>query len=189
MLDVSTWPPVSSAEKFGDQEIIEMTNYFENLFSTGPTQVDKIPIECLVLKSYMLAITTNNKKSSYLDIWKIVFTNATIINECRNVFDIFKLFLIYPFRNAKLERMFSRMNRVKTNWRSSLSRDQLEVLLPIREDGPSVEEFNPVDCWYTDKIRCLNTVPQNYPSKHKKLSDGKEVIDFAKLTLSDLEND
>ena len=79
MLDVSTWPPVSSAEKFGDQEIIEMTNYFENLFSTGPTQVDKIPIEWVVLKSYMLPIISNNKKSSYLDIWKILFTNATII--------------------------------------------------------------------------------------------------------------
>ena len=35
MLDVSTWPPVSSAEKFGDQEIIEMTNYFENLLVLG----------------------------------------------------------------------------------------------------------------------------------------------------------
>ena len=37
MLDVSTWSPVSSAEKFGDQEIIEMINDFENLFSAGPT--------------------------------------------------------------------------------------------------------------------------------------------------------
>ena len=71
MLDVSTWPPVSSAEKFGDQEIIEMTNYFENLFSTGPTQVDKIPVEWVVLKSYMLPIISNNKKSSYFDIWNL----------------------------------------------------------------------------------------------------------------------
>ena len=45
MLDVSIWPSVSSAEKFGDQEIIETTNYFENLFSTGPTHVDKIPVK------------------------------------------------------------------------------------------------------------------------------------------------
>ena len=100
MLDVSTWLPVSCAEKFDDQEIIEMTNYFENLFSTGPTQVDKIPIEWVFLKSYMLPITSNNKKSSCLDIWKIVFTNATIIKECRNVLDIFELFLIWPFTNV-----------------------------------------------------------------------------------------
>ena len=187
MLDVSTWPPVSSAEEFGDQEIIEMTNYFENLFSTGPTQVDKIPVEWVVLKSYMLPIISNNKKSSFLDICKIVFTNATIIKECRNVLDIFELFLISPFTNAKLERIFSCMNRVKTNWCSSLSRDRLDVLLRISEDGPSLEGFNPdvsIDCWYTDKVRCLNTGPH----KRKKSSDGKEVIELATITLSDLEN-
>ena len=137
-----------------------MTNYFENLFSTGPTQVDKIPVEWVVLKSYMLPIISNNKKSSYLDIWKIVFTNAIIIKECRKVLDIFELFLICPFTNAKLERMFSHMNCIKTDWRSSLSRDQLDVLLCISKDGPSLEEFNPdasIDCWYAHKVRDLNT--------------------------------
>ena len=163
-----------------------MTNYFENLFSTGPTQVDKIPIEWVVLKSYMLPIISNNKKSSYVDIWKIVFTNATIIKERRNVLDIFELFLICPFTNAKLERMFFRMNRVKTDWHSSLSRDRLDVLLRISEDGPSLKEFNPDAsnyCKYTDKVRRLNTGPHNYPSKRKKSTDGKEVIDLVTLTL------
>ena len=50
---------------------------------------------------------------------------------------------------AKLELAFSRMNRVKTDRRSSLSRDRLDVLLRISEDGPSLEEFNPdasIDC-------------------------------------------
>ena len=106
MLHVSTWPTASSAEKFGNQEITEMTNYFANLFSTGPTQVDKIPQEWLVLKSYMLPIISNNKKTYYLDIWKIVFSNEAIVKECRNVLDIFELFLICTFTNAKLERMF-----------------------------------------------------------------------------------
>ena len=46
-----------------------------------------------------------------------------------------------------------------------------------------------IDCWYTDKVCRLNAGPHNYPSKHKKSSDGKEVIDLAALTLSDLEND
>ena len=50
---------------------------------------------------------------------------------------------------AKLELAFSRMNRVKTDRRSSLSRDRLDVLLRISEDGPSLGEFNPdasIDC-------------------------------------------
>ena len=35
----------------------------------------------------------------------------------------------------------------------------------------------------------MNAGPHNYPSKLKKSSDGKEVIDLAAFTLSDLEND
>ena len=157
--------------------------------STWPTQVDKIPREWLVLKSYMLPIISNNKKT-YLHIWKIVFSNEAILKECRNVLDIFELFLICPFTNAKLEHMFSRMNRVKNDWRSSLFRDRLDVLLHISKD--SLEEFNPdgsIDCWYTDKVHRLNAGTHNYPSKCKKSSDGKEVIDLPELTLSDLEND
>ena len=64
-------------------------------------------------------------------------------------FGYFRTFLLCPFTNAKLERVFSRMNRVKTDRRSSLSRDRLDVLLRISEDGPSLEEFNPgasIDC-------------------------------------------
>ena len=54
-----------------------------------------------------------------------------------------------PFTNAKLELAFSRMNHVKTDRRSNLSRDRLNVLLRINEDSPSLEEFNPdasIDC-------------------------------------------
>ena len=57
--------------------------------------------------------------------------------------------MICPFTNAKLELAFSRINRVKTDRRSSLSRDRLYVLLRISEDSPSVQEFNPdasIDC-------------------------------------------
>ena len=64
-------------------------------------------------------------------------------------FGYFRTFLICPFTNAKLERVFSRMNRVKTDRRSSFRRDRRNVLLRISEDGPSLEEFNPdasIDC-------------------------------------------
>ena len=57
--------------------------------------------------------------------------------------------MICPFTNAKLELALSRMNRVKTDRRSTPSRDCLDVLLRISEDSPSLEEFNPdasIDC-------------------------------------------
>ena len=64
-------------------------------------------------------------------------------------FGYFRTFLLYQFANAKLEHVFSRINRVKTDRRSSLSSYRLDVLLRISEDGPSLKEFNPgtsIDC-------------------------------------------
>ena len=61
-------------------------------------------------------------------------------------FGYFRTFLICLFTNANLELAFSRMNRVKSDTRSSLSRDRLDVLLRISEDSASLEEFNPDAC-------------------------------------------
>ena len=44
MLDVSTWPPVSSAEKFGDQEIIEMTTTLKIFLVLGQLRLIRFPL-------------------------------------------------------------------------------------------------------------------------------------------------
>ena len=147
--------------------------------------------------SFKLLVITNNMKqqkylSQYSEVFSIfAFVTTAITRECRKVLAIFELFLICLFTNAKLERRFSRMNFVKTDWCPILSRDCLDVLLRVSEEGPSLEEFNPdigIACWYSDKVHHLNADPLNHPSKHKKSSFGKEVIDLATLTLSHFEN-
>ena len=62
VLDVLMWPSQSVTKKFV-KEMIEMIIYFKNLSSTGPTEVNKILVEWVVLKSYILLIISNNKKS------------------------------------------------------------------------------------------------------------------------------
>ena len=84
------------------------------------------------------------------------------------------------------------MNRIKSDWRSSLSRDRLDTLLRISEEGPCLEDFDPdksIDIWYSEKVRRLSSGPHNYPSKRKKSNEGSQVIVLATLTLSDLENE
>ena len=51
-----------------------------------------------------------------LEIWARVLTNDNLKKKCSDVMHIIELLLITPFTNAELERMFSRMNRVKTDW-------------------------------------------------------------------------
>ena len=65
------------------------------------------------------------------------------------------MLLITPFSNRKLERMFSRMLRVKNNSQNKLGCDRLEALLRISEEGPSIENFNPdiaFESWYNEKV-------------------------------------
>ena len=49
----------------------------------------------------------------------------------------------YALSNAKLERMFSKMLRVKNDWHSRLSCDGLSATLMLCEEDPDIEKFNP----------------------------------------------
>ena len=47
--------------------------------------------------------------------------------------------------------MFSRMWRVKNDWRNKLGHDRLEGPLRISDEGPSLGNFNPdiaIESWY-----------------------------------------
>ena len=128
----------------------------------------------------------------YLDVWANVFKNFSLKSQCKDVLHLIELLLITPFTNAKLERMFSRMNRVKADWRNKLKRERLECCLRISE-GESVGEFNPdngTQTWYEEKVRQISAArPHKYPEKRKKVGESTgHAIDISKYTLSDLEN-
>lgn len=88
--------------------------------------------------------------------------------------------------------MFSRMKRVKTDWRNKLGRDRLESLLRISEKGVSIGDYNPdraIEQWYQEKVRRISSAKSHsYPKKPKKVGENSSgVINVAKHTLSDLE--
>ena len=111
LLDTVTQPKIIG--DFGDAAVTNIVSVFKELLLRNNCQFENILPEWTVLKSYMMPIIKNNLKAKYLDIWKIIFNDDNIIKECRNSLDIFEIMLICPFSNAKLERMFSRMNHVK----------------------------------------------------------------------------
>ena len=92
------------------------------------------------------------------------------MSSCSNVLHIIKVLLITLFSNAKLERMFSRMNRVKIDFCNRLCQERLETLLGI---DPGIKDFD-LDCyismWYHDKVRRVSAAkPHNYPKKENFL--------------------
>ena len=93
------------------------------------------------LKAFVLPLITGVDLIDYLEIWPKLLKNKDVQASC-NVLHIIELFLITPFTNAKLKRMFSRLNRVKTDYCNRLGQERLKHLLRIGEEGQKIEEFD-----------------------------------------------
>ena len=61
-----------------------------------------------------------------------------------NVLLMIRILFTVPVTNAKLERMFSKLKHVKTNFCCSLGVKGLKNILRITEDGSSWETFDPI---------------------------------------------
>ena len=99
--------------------------------------------------------------------------------------------MIVPFTKAIVERLFSRMNRVKTDFRNRLSRSRLETCLRVGEEGPSIKDFEldrVIDRWCTEKERRLKSRPHNYPANKRLRLNSAEYVELSILTMFDLEN-
>ena len=80
---------------------------------------------------------------SYLVTWRKIFM-APRRKGSSNVLLMIGVLFTVPLSNAKLERMFSKLKRVKTNFRCSLDVRGLENILRIMEEGSSGETFEPI---------------------------------------------
>ena len=153
--------------------------------------VTKISSEWTCLKTYIFLMLHNSPNESYLEIWHRIFTNNEVMAKCQKIMHIFEILMIVPFTNAIVERLFSRLNRVKTDFRNRLSRSRLDTCLRVGEEGPCNKDFVPdrvIDCWWTEKERRLKSHEHNCPSKKRPRLNSAEYVDLSTLTMSDLEN-
>ena len=125
-------------------------------------------------------------------VWSKIFTNIPLKDVCADVLHIINLLLITPFTYANVERMFSRMKRVTTNWRNKLRRDRLESLLQVSEEGVSIDDYHldsAIEQWFQEKVRGISSAKSHcYPEKRTKFcGTAPGVINVAKHTLSDFE--
>ena len=81
--------------------------------------------------------------------------------------------LITLFTNPKLERVFSRMNRIKTESRNRFEQERLDTQIRVGEEEVNIIEFNSdpyIEKWYANKVRRINGAkPRNYPSKCRSI--------------------
>ena len=191
VLDVSMWPLENNIlSSYCNDEILAVTSHFERLLTQNGCDIFQIPTEWDRLKSYLISILKSRSKFDYLEVWKGIFKNEDVVRKCKNVLHVVEILLITPFTNAKLELVFSRMNRIKTDSRNRLEQERLDTQMCIGKEGISIVEFNPdpyIQKWWEDKVRRINGgKPRNYPSKRGGVasSSGHVVMDIVSVTLS-----
>ena len=90
--------------------------------------------------------------------------------------------------------MFSRMNRVKTDFRNQLSRERLENCLRISEEGCDIADYNPdnaIKKQYEGKVRRISSAKRHKYSNKRQRTEGAtidDIIDIVRCTLLDLED-
>ena len=190
LLDTKSWPK-DDFVSFGNREINKLAEHYMALLGKNGCDVTKFSSEWTHLRTYIFPMLYNSPNESYLEIWHRIFTNNEVMAECQNIMHICEILMIVLFTNAIAERLFSRMNRVKTDFRNRLSRSRLDTYLRVGEEGPIIKDFETdrvIDCWWTEKERRLKPRPHNYPAKKHPRLNSAEYVDLSTLTMSDLEN-
>ena len=189
LLDIKTWPTAPDSS-FCENELGEIIDEFSELLSRNHYDTSLISSEWLALQHHLIPTVANNPKEHYLDIWSRMYINSDVKEECKNVLHLIEILLCTPFTNAKVERGFSRMARVKSDFRSQLSHSHLSACFRISEEGRPITEFNPdaaIELWYSDKVWRLGSTKHKY-TKRKTTKDN-EMTDLASLSISDFESE
>ena len=109
-------PATSEFFAYGKLEV----NFLASIFTVDNSQLE---IEWRKLKNFVIAY----KEIESSEIWR----NALNLEELKNLRIIISTFLTLPISTVECERVFSRMNLIKTESRSRLSTENLDLILNV----------------------------------------------------------
>ncbi len=154
ILDCEGWK--GDNEEFANDAIIAVYDKFEIPLKSGGLSATLPDVLFQWHETVDFAVETIRVISQqYLITWRKIFS-APRSNGWKDALILIELLFTIPVSNAKLERMFSKLKRVKTNFRCSLSLQRLENILRIMEEGPAWEEYDPlpaIELWHSAKQR------------------------------------
>jgi len=100
-----------------------------------------------------MVVTTGLRGNKYIDAWAKLFTSSKK-KALSNILHLVEILLVVPISNAHVERMFSTMNRVHTDWRNCLGEKKVENLLRICEEGTTSDKFDPQPALHRWNAKC-----------------------------------
>ena len=123
----------------------------------------------------------------YRKIWHQLFVSSRS-KEWNLILLLVELLFCLPVSNAKVERLFSLMNRVKTDSRASLGESRINSLLRIVMEGPTIDDFDPIpaiDLWATDAVRRPNQHPTGCYTPREKKNRPTTLMDIPEVDFSE----
>ena len=136
----STWPSDSSElARYGYTEIQQLTRHFEAPLKARNYEPEACLNEWAELKLQVQELLRMNPT-----LWQRILNESQTNPNLSNILALLRIILVIPVQTASLERGFSLMKRVKSDWRSCLQPKTLTQLMSIKLNGPSLKDFNPL---------------------------------------------
>ena len=112
----------------------------------------RIQSECIKFLKHALTFT-NPSSISPQEMWsKILLSNPKSQTTWRNLTGLIESLLILPLTISQLERFFSFIGNIKTDWRCGLKEETVETLARITIEGPALKEMgscSSIKCYWT----------------------------------------
>ena len=124
------------------------------------------------------------------EFWKHLY-QIKVNKSWEKIILLIELCLCAPYSNASLERFFSQMRLVKTDWRNRLNEENLTHLLRIKVEGPTFKEFhenicsNAVNLWYNDKPQRTHQSKRKSYKERKGAKPKFQKLDFKLPSIFD----
>ena len=101
--------------------------------------------EWMALKTFVRRLP----RDQWSTLWRDLLTDPLLRATYSNFRHIVEIVLVIPMATASVERGFSTMKRVKTDWRSCLDIPMLRMLMWISIHGPSLAAYHATTAVHT----------------------------------------
>ena len=175
-LNPKSWP--KDLKGHCDEEVGILLDHFNTILLKNGCQADEARAEWprlrITIKKYYLGLTWN-------ELWSRIFHERA--DEFKNILHLIELIQVIPLATAKVERAFSLMGRVKSDWRVNLDTSTLDDLMMISLEGPDESAFKPtaaVTKWWKagKQQRRPHVLP--YGQRKARSNEAATVVDVDK---------
>ena len=176
IFDSREWPQNrEDLALFGNDDVGLLWEKFRSTLIRIDVDREMLMQEWISLKAHVHQTQMQNRAASI----STYFTNG-LQERFHNILCVYEATVVLPVSSAICERGFSCLKRIKTDWRSSLTTEQLDQLMLISVEGPSLEDYvaeRALNRWWTAGQRARR--PRfNAPAEGEGEEDDDELINF-----------